>query len=66
MDNNPNGVPGEKVTDHGSYYELLLEPGTDSNRVLRALAESDGQVGRFEVVSLPLGEIFVRTVRGGS
>jgi ABC-2 type transport system ATP-binding protein len=71
MDGNPNDVPGlehlvEKVVDHGSYHELVLRPGTDSNRVLRTLAENSGQVRRFEVASLPLEEVFVRVVKGDS
>jgi ABC-2 type transport system ATP-binding protein len=71
MDGDPAAVPGldplvEKVVDHGSYHELALRPGADSNQLLRALAESDETVRRFEVASLPLEEVFVRVVKGSS
>ncbi len=59
----PGELPGvRKVTDHGTYRELVMEDGAASSDVFRALAEHDVDVRRFEVAALPLEEIFFRVV----
>ncbi len=63
----PDDLPGvQTVTDHGSYYELIMSDGAPTQAVFRAMAErEDLNVSRFEVAALPLEEIFVRVVQGG-
>lgn len=61
----PDSLPGvQEVNDHGSYRELVMTDGAPRSAVLKALADSDVDVRRFQVAALPLEEIFVRIVRG--
>ena len=61
----PDSLPGvKKVNDHGTYQELVMSDGTSSGDILRALADSDADVRRFQVAGLPLEEIFIMVVRG--
>jgi ABC-2 type transport system ATP-binding protein len=49
---------------NGPDWEVELNPGTDSRRVLAGLAELDVPVARFEHVEPSLHEIFVERVGG--
>jgi ABC-2 type transport system ATP-binding protein len=54
------GLPGvSQVTDIGRYQELRLDPGVDSQAVLRELM-TRGRVDRFERTRPSLHDIFVR------
>jgi ABC-2 type transport system ATP-binding protein len=65
LDGRPSldGLPGvEKVTDHGRWKELRIEPRTDTQRLLSALVER-GRVQHFEIARPTLNDIFVRIAR---
>jgi ABC-2 type transport system ATP-binding protein len=60
------GLPGvERVEAGNGGYVLTMEEGTGPQEVLRSLVSRGVAVEAFEVVSLPLEEIFVSVVRGG-
>lgn len=60
----PGGLPGvQKINDHGTYQELVMEDNSSSKDVFRALADRGIELRRFQVARLPLEEIFVRIVR---
>ena len=55
-------IPGVKKSNlSGNYAELILEEGADTQDVLKAIAR-DVRVGRFEVSSPSLNEIFIKVV----
>ena len=53
----------KKAVDHGTYRELVMSEGASGSTVLKALAETDADVRRFQIAGLPLEEIFIRIVR---
>ncbi|HVK11914.1 MAG TPA: ATP-binding cassette domain-containing protein [Gemmataceae bacterium] len=58
-----HGLPGvAQVTDIGRYQELRLDPGADSQAVLRELM-ARGRVDRFERTRPSLHDIFVRIAK---
>ena len=55
-------IPGVKKSNlSGNYAELILEDGADTQDVLKAIAR-DVRIGRFEVSSPSLNEIFIKVV----
>jgi ABC-2 type transport system ATP-binding protein len=57
-------IPGvKKINNSGNYAELILEPGTDSQVLLKNLAEMI-RVNKFEVSAPSLNEIFIQVVEG--
>ena len=59
-------LPGvEGIEEQNGGYVLTLEDGTEPQELLKALIGRSVTVEAFEVVSLPLEEIFVSVVRGG-
>lgn len=59
--NNIKGV--RKASYSGNYAELILEPGTDTQDVLKQLMEN-GRINRFELSTPSLNEIFIQVVEG--
>jgi ABC-2 type transport system ATP-binding protein len=57
-------IPGvKKMNNFGNYAELVLESGTDSQVILKKLAEMV-MVNKFEISTPSLNEIFIRVVEG--
>jgi ABC-2 type transport system ATP-binding protein len=57
-------IPGvKKINNSGNYAELILEPGTDAQVLLKYLAEMI-RVNKFEVSAPSLNEIFIQVVEG--
>jgi ABC-2 type transport system ATP-binding protein len=56
----------QRVEQRNHTYELVLEPDSSSQAVLRQLVEADVTIGRFEVATPPLEEIFISAVEGAS
>ncbi len=55
-------IKGVKNINHsGNYAELLLEPGADTQDVLKTIA-SKVRVSRFELSAPSLNEIFIQVV----
>jgi ABC-2 type transport system ATP-binding protein len=54
----------QRVEQRNHTYELLLEPDTSPQALLRELVASDVTIERFEVASPPLEEIFISAVEG--
>ncbi|MGD9047397.1 MAG: ATP-binding cassette domain-containing protein [Anaerolineae bacterium] len=54
----------QRVEQRNHTYELLLEPDTSPQALLRELVDSDVTIERFEVASPPLEEIFISAVEG--
>ena len=54
----------QRVEQRNHTYELLLEPDTSPQALLRELVTSDVIIERFEVASPPLEEIFISAVEG--
>jgi ABC-2 type transport system ATP-binding protein len=59
-------LPGiAHVTDFGQFKELRINPGADTQEVLRALMQR-GRVAHFELARPSLHDIFVRIARPGT
>lgn len=57
-------IPGiRKTNNSGNYAELILENGTDTQMILKNLAEMV-RVSRFEISAPSLNEIFIQVVEG--
>jgi ABC-2 type transport system ATP-binding protein len=56
----------QRVEQRNHAYELVLEPDSSPQVVLRQLVEADVTIGRFEVATPPLEEIFISVVEGAS
>ena len=54
----------QQVERHNHDYELVLEPETSPQALLRQLVEANVTISRFEVATPPLEEIFIRAVEG--
>ncbi len=52
----------ERVNDYGNYAELMLGKNTDTQRILKTLAEK-ARIGKFEVKARSLNEIFIEVVK---
>ncbi len=55
-----------RVEQSNQAYELVLEPDSSPQVILRQLVEADVTIGRFEVATPPLEEIFISVVEGAS
>ncbi len=55
-----------RVEQSNHAYELVLEPDSSPQAILRQLVEADVTIGRFEVATPPLEEIFISAVEGAS
>ena len=52
----------ERVDDSNRFFEVELQPGADSQDLLRAIVESGARVKRFELVQPSLHQIFLEKV----
>jgi ABC-2 type transport system ATP-binding protein len=61
----PEALDGVQwVEQHNHTYELVLEPETSPQALLKHLVEAEITISRFEVATPPLEEIFIRAVEG--
>jgi ABC-2 type transport system ATP-binding protein len=61
----PKGLVGvQRVEQRNHTYELVLEPETSPQAILKQLVSADVTIDRFEVATPPLDEIFVHVVEG--
>ncbi len=61
----PKSLVGvQRVEQRNHTYELVLEPETSPQAILKQLVSADVTIDRFEVATPPLDEIFVNVVEG--
>ncbi len=57
-------IPGiKKINNSGNYAELIMEPGTDTQVILKNLADMV-RIHKFELSAPTLNEIFIQVVEG--
>lgn len=57
-------IPGiKKINNSGNYAELIMEPGTDAQVILKNLADMV-RIQKFEISAPTLNEIFIQVVEG--
>lgn len=57
-------IPGiKKINNSGNYAELIMEPGTDAQVILKNLANMV-RIHKFEISAPTLNEIFIQVVEG--
>ena len=55
-------IPGvKKINNSGNYAELILDPGVDSQSVLKSIVD-EVRVNKFEISAPSLNEIFIEVV----
>jgi len=53
-----------RISDHGQYVEVQLEPGADPQELLRRAVETGIRIHRFELIEPSLREIFLERAGG--
>ncbi len=62
FDGELKNIPGvKKINNSGNYAELILDPGVDSQSVLKSIVD-EVRVNKFEISAPSLNEIFIEVV----